>query len=148
MRELERLDQQTREERAHQNEQTLIETRRGCYVALNTAARIYQTELTNYIYALTAEDVPEDQRQRVEESRLDHRARHAEAQMILPDPVLDRAGAVNRNLGQLYGILKRIDSGAAGSADTLTEAETRRQMSWDLLAEMRAEMRRDLGVAP
>ena len=47
IRELERVDEQRREDRAYQAEQAAIEARRSCYVALNIAARLYQTTLTN-----------------------------------------------------------------------------------------------------
>jgi hypothetical protein len=67
--------------------------------------------------------------------------------MVVPDSVLEKAGAVNGNLGQFYGILKGLDAGTAGPNDTVEAAETRRLRSWDLLGEMRAAMRRDLGIA-
>lgn len=148
MRELERADQQRREERAYQVEQAAIESRRACYVALNIAARLYQTALTNYFVAIRAGVVTDEIRNDVDVMRRDHRARHAEAQMMLPDAVLKTAGAVNGNLGQFYGILKEIELGAAASNEILETAEARRARSWDLLGEMRASMRRDLGIDP
>ncbi|MFE4409801.1 hypothetical protein [Streptomyces sp. NPDC056821] len=148
IRELERADEQRREERLYQAQSAAIEARRTCCAALNTAARLYQTELTNYLHALNAGDLAAELGERVEEARLEHRARHSEAQMILPDPVLTSAGAVNGHLGRLYGVLKRLDFGNPEPGETLAVAEAMRAASWDLLAEMRAVMRRDLGVAP
>ncbi|MET8680938.1 hypothetical protein ABZW18_26000 [Streptomyces sp. NPDC004647] len=148
IRELERADQQCREERAYQAEQAAIESRRACYVALNIAARLYQTALTNYLVAIRAGAITDEIRTDVDVMRRDHRARHAEAQMMLPGTVLETAGAVNGNLGQFYGILKEVDLGAATSNEILEEAEARRVKSWDLLGEMRASMRRDLGIDP
>lgn len=148
MRELERADQQRREERAYQAEQAAVETRRTCYATLNTAARLYQTELTNYLHALNVGELTGELRERLEEARLEHRARHSEAQMIFPDPVLASAGAVNGHLGKLYGILKRLDLGNLEPGETLEIAEVMREKSWDLLAAMRAVMRSDLGIAP
>jgi hypothetical protein len=148
LRELERADQQRQEERTYQAEQTTIEGRRACYAELNIAARLYQTALTNYLVALRLGAPSDEIRANVEETRLAHRVRHAEAQMVLPDSVLETAGAVNGNLGKFYGILKSIDLGNADSNETLETAEARRVRSWDLLAEMRAGMRRDLGIAP
>jgi hypothetical protein len=143
--ELERADQQRREEREHQAQQATIEARRACYVALNTAARLYQTELTNYLHVLNAGGSI-DALHSLDDARREHRARHAEAQMIVPDNVLAAAGAVNSQLGMLYGILRRIDHGNSGTEDTAEKAEHMRAKAWDLLADMRAVMRRDLGV--
>ena len=148
IRELERADQQRREERAYQAEKTTIDDRRTCYVALNIAARLYQTALTNYLVDLQLGAPSDEIRAAVEETRIDHRTRHAEAQMVLPDSVLEVAGAVNGNLGKFYGILRSIDLGNSNSNETLETAEARRETSWDLLAEMRTVMRQDLGIAP
>lgn len=148
IRQIERADEQRREERAHQYEQTTIESRRACYVALNIAARLYQTALTNYLVALQNGPPNDEILGDVEAARLDHRARHAEAQMVLPDSVLETAGAVNGNLGKFYGILRSVDLDDASSNVTLESAEYRRARSWDLLAQMRTAMRRDLGITP
>lgn len=148
IRELERVDERRREDRAYQAEQAAIEARRSCYVALNIAARLYQTALTNYLVAIRAGAVTDEIRTDVDEMRREHRSRHAEAQMVVPDSVLEAAGAVNGNLGKFYGILKSIDLGTANADETIEAAEARRVRSWDLLREMRAAMRRDLGIAP
>ncbi|MFE7229942.1 hypothetical protein ACFVAF_04540 [Streptomyces sp. NPDC057596] len=148
IRELERADQQRREERAYQTERVTIEGRRASYVALNIAARLYQTALTNYFVAVRAGVVTDEIRTDVDEMRRDHRARHAEAQMLVPDPVLIAAGAVNSHLGNLYGILRRLDLGDPESGETIEVAGEMRVVSWDLLTEMRTAMRRDLGIAP
>lgn len=147
MRELERADQQRREDREYQAQQATIEARRACYVALNTAARLYQTELTNYLHALNSSQATAGLHEQVEEARREHRARHAEAQMVLPDVVLTAAGAVNGHLGKFYGLLRRLDLGTPEPGETIEGAESLRARSWDLLAEMRAVIRRDLGVA-
>ncbi|MFE1841839.1 hypothetical protein [Streptomyces sviceus] len=147
LRELERADQQRLEDRAYQAQQAALEARRSCYVALNIAARLYQTELTNYLAAIIAGNVTDELRTSVDEMRREHRSRHAEAQMVVPDSVLEKAGAVNGNLSQFYGILKAIDAGTATPSDTVEAAESRRLRSWDLLGEMRAAMRHDLDIA-
>ncbi|MFF1275109.1 hypothetical protein ACFVZC_17085 [Streptomyces marokkonensis] len=148
LRELERADQQRREDRTYQAEQAAVEARRTCYVSLNIAARLYQTALTNYLVAIRAGAVTDEIRTDVDEMRREHRARHAEAQMVVPDSVLETAGAVNSNLGKFYGILKSIDLGTASPSEAVEAAEARRVKSWDLLGEMRAVMRQDLGIVP
>jgi hypothetical protein len=148
VRELEWADQQRREDRTYQAKQAAVEARRTCYVALNIAARLYQTALTNYFVAVRAGAVTDEIRAEVDEIRRDHRARHAEAQMLVPDPVLVAASAVNGNLGNLYGILRRLDLGAPEPGETIEVADEMRARIWDLLAEMRSVMRFDLGIAP
>ncbi|MFJ9651772.1 hypothetical protein [Streptomyces microflavus] len=148
LRELERADQQRREDRTYHAEQSAVESRRTCYVALNISARLYQTALTNYLVAIRAGTVSEEIRTDVDQTRREHRARHAEAQMLVPGSVLDAAGAANINLGKFYGILKSIDLGTETSNATAEAAESRRVRSWELLGEMRTVMRQDLGIFP
>ncbi|WP_461711884.1 hypothetical protein [Streptomyces sp. DSM 41013] len=148
MRELERADQQRREERAYQTEQATIESRRACYVGLNIAARLYQTALTNYLVAIRSGAVTDDIRADVDEMRRDHRARHAEAQMLVPDTVLVAAGTVNGHLSNLYGILRRIDIDEPEQGETIEAAAEVRRDTWEVISEMRIVMRRDLGIAP
>lgn len=147
-RELEHADRQRREEREYQARQEAVEARRACYVALNTAARLFLTELANYLYDLQAGKPTDAAREKVEEARREHRARHAEAQMIVPDPVLTAAREVNSQLGALYGVLKRIDSGSPEEGETVEEADDMRLKAWEPIATMRTVMRRDLGIAP
>jgi hypothetical protein len=145
--ELDRTEQQRREEREYHAQQELRDARRACYVGLNTAARLFLTELTNYLHALSADEALDAVHGQVEEARREHRARHAEAQMIVPDDVLAAASAVNIQLGNLYGMLKRCEQGNPTLGEMSKEIEGMRARTWDLLAEMRALMRRDLGVA-
>ncbi|QCD55978.1 hypothetical protein [Streptomyces hawaiiensis] len=148
LREIERADQQRREERAYETEQATIEIRRACYVALNIAARLYQTALTNYLVAIRSGAVTDEIRTDVDEMRRDHRARHAEAQMLVPDAVLVAAGTVNSHLSNLYGILRRIDIGEPEQGETVELAAEMRRGTWENLSEMRTVMRRDLGIGP
>ncbi|MEU5482843.1 hypothetical protein [Streptomyces mirabilis] len=148
IRELERADRQRAEDRAYQAEQAAIEARRTCYVALNIAARLYQTALTNFLVAIRAGTVTDEIRTDVDDMRRDHRARHAEAQMLVPDAVLTAAGAVNSHLSNLYGILRRLDLGEPEPGETIEVAAVMRVETWDLLSAMRTVMRHDLGIAP
>ena len=148
IRELERADRQRQEERVYETEQAAIASRRACYVALNIAARLYQTALTNYLVAIRSSAVTDEIRADVDEMRRDHRARHAEAQMVVPNPVLIAAGTVNSHLSNLYGILRRLDLGEPETGETIEVAVEMRVGTWDLLSEMRTVMRSDLGIAP
>ncbi|MGA5821324.1 hypothetical protein ACPC54_26060 [Kitasatospora sp. NPDC094028] len=147
LQELEHADRQKDVERSHDARKAHLEARRAAYISLNGAARSYQTELTNYLHAHRAGEVSDEVREEVEGARREHRASHAEGQMILPDEILEVASAVNLHLGRLYGVLRRLDLGNPGAGETVELADSMRARSWDLLAAMRLAMRADLGVS-
>jgi hypothetical protein len=122
------------------------ELRRACCVALNTAARQYQTAQVNLWHALRDGPEVEDCAQRLDERRAAHREAYAEAQLILPTPVLVSAGAASRQLNSGYGTLRRFLAAVPVDAGTLDAFDPEVRKAWTLLADMRQEMRRDLGV--
>ncbi|MFZ4275633.1 hypothetical protein ACOZFM_23365 [Streptomyces arboris] len=144
--ELRQANEVRMEERSHAEKNAGLESRRACYVSLNIAARLYQTQLTNLLVALQGELTSDEIRGNVEEARKEHRARHAEAQMVVPDEVLTHAGKVNSHLGNFYGVLRRLDLGTSASGETLELAEEMRSEVWKEIADMRHAMRRDLGI--
>lgn len=118
---------------------------RTCYVALNTATRQYLAALTDQVHALRR-DGSGPVRQRLTDARDQHRDVYAEAQLRVPDPVLDLAGQLSRELGAVYGMVKRLDAGAPREGDSVTGAQERIDVLWHLLREMRRRMRAELGV--
>ena len=124
-----------------------VAERLSCYVALNTAARQYLAALTDQLHALSRAEDPRAVRQRLTEARDVHRDVYAEAQMRLPDPVLDLAGEATRALGTLYGRLRRLDDGVARPGDSLDAAQEEIDALWERLRELRREMRADLGAS-
>ncbi|MEU1378519.1 hypothetical protein [Streptomyces albidoflavus] len=118
---------------------------RSCYVALNTATRQYLAALTDQVHALRR-DGSGPVRQRLTDARDQHRDVYAEAQLRVPDPVLDLAGQLSRELGAVYGMVKRLDAGAPREGDSVTGAQERIDVLWHLLREMRRRMRAELGV--
>ncbi|MFF4284373.1 hypothetical protein ACFY0R_03490 [Streptomyces sp. NPDC001633] len=72
--------------------------------------------------------------------------RHTEAQMVLPDGVLAAASTVNRGLGDLYGLLKRLDGGVGEQGESVAAAREDTRRLWDALWRMRHVMRIDLGI--
>ncbi|GLU46523.1 hypothetical protein [Nocardiopsis ansamitocini] len=146
-RELEHAERMRAEERRHADERTALDTRRSCYVALNTAARYYHIVLTDCRHALQADLMTEELRSRLDEARVDHRAQHAEAQMVLPDTVLGAAGGVNRGLNSVYGIVKRLDSGSHPAGESVLDVEHGLSGAWGHLVAMRTVMRADLGIS-
>ncbi|MFI9202776.1 hypothetical protein [Streptomyces sp. NPDC053048] len=151
-RELEHAERQRLEDRRHQEERATVDARRVCYVALNTAALDYHSALNNLRYALVGGTVTEDLRSRLDVARQEHRAQHSQAQMAVPDVVLEAAQGVNIGLNRLYGILKRIDGGfpPRRPGESIEVADKLIKQLWDQLAAMMAAMRADIGasVAP
>ncbi|MEV4362720.1 hypothetical protein [Nonomuraea sp. NPDC049625] len=119
---------------------------RSCYVALNTAARQYLTALTDHMHALGHDDL-RSVRQRLTEARDQHRDAYAEAQMRVPERVLELAGDLSRDLGAVYGMVRRLDDGVPRAGDSPALMQQSIEALWGGLREMRRTMRADLGVS-
>lgn len=118
---------------------------RACYVALNASVRHYLAALTDQVHALGREGELPLVRQRLTEARDQHREVHAEAQMRLPERVLGQAGDVSRELGAVYGMVRRLDDGVPRQGDSPASVQEGIDALWGLLREMRREIRADLG---
>ncbi|MEU9701585.1 hypothetical protein [Streptomyces sp. NPDC047981] len=148
--ELDRSARQRAEERRHETERASAEAVRSCYVGLNTASLDYQSELNHFWHALRTGRVTDDVRSRLDDARREHRARYSEAQMRIPDDVLDVVDGVHRRLNHIYGVLKRLDSEPPPHSEddeSLDEAHHQVMGLWEQLTEMRRTMRRSIGVA-
>ncbi|MFE7107970.1 hypothetical protein ACFU98_40265 [Streptomyces sp. NPDC057575] len=119
----------------------------SCYVALNTSGRHYLAALTDQLHALDREAALPSVRQRLTDARDQHREVYAEAQMRLPERVLEHAGAVSHGLGAVYGMVRRLDEGLPRPGDSATAAQEGIEVLWARLREMRREMRADLGAS-
>ncbi|MGP3977284.1 hypothetical protein ACTWQF_25400 [Streptomyces sp. 8N114] len=145
--ELEHADRQRMEDLAAERRQTGMEQRRTSYVALNKAARQYLTALTDHLHVLLRDEEREESRGQLDEARATHRDCYAEAQLVVPDPVLGMAGTVSKALNTTYGMIKRLDNGVPRPEDSLDAVQHRIDDLWGLLRHMRHEMRTSLGVA-
>jgi anion-transporting ArsA/GET3 family ATPase len=134
---LRRLEEKTR------GEERVQERRLTNYVTLNQRARQYFGALNNSLHGLpeSAEQLDE-----LHETRSEYRACYAEAQMVVPDQVLTVASAVNRELNQAYGILRRLHGRNPREPDSPELARAHLDTARDLLHDLRREMRLDLGV--
>ncbi|MFE1828809.1 hypothetical protein [Streptomyces yangpuensis] len=119
----------------------------ACYVALNTACRHYLAALTDQLYALGHDAEVPSARQRLAGARDHHREVYAEAQLRLPDPVLDHAAAVSHGLGAVYGMIRRLDVGAPRPGESPAAARAAIDSLWARLRDMRREMRADQGAS-
>ncbi|MDQ0956089.1 type II secretory pathway pseudopilin PulG [Streptomyces phaeochromogenes] len=155
--ELEAAAQQQREDRQHADnarlaeqvlarQRELLDLRRACYISLNTASRQYLTAQINLLHAMRNGMEVDTSLEQMEARRLAHRDSYAEAQMIVPAPVLHAASAASRTLNRGYGILKQMLA-LPPEAHALQDFEENDvATSWAGLSDMRAAMRGDLGV--
>jgi len=115
-----------------------------CYIRHNSAAREYAGALKEWAFRQRQHDRAASGAELLQ-ARADYRASYAEAQMVVSDEVLDRARVLNGALGDVYGVLKRLEEGGAQAGDSLESAFTALNGIWDPLSSMRSRMREDLG---
>ena len=146
-----------RQERLEARQETqrreMFEERRSIYAKLNTAARQYTQELRTYLRIIAGNTATDEDLVRLENARRTYRDLYSEAQMILPDKVLEAAIPVNTGLGDAYGMIMRLEAGkpklesADGPAETHETAhEYCRVTLYDLIEKLRQSMREDLGA--
>ncbi|MFM9370001.1 hypothetical protein [Streptomyces sp. Da 82-17] len=146
-RELDHTRRLQQDEREHAARQAWLETRRACYATLSAGTRDLANVMSAFLHAVERGEVTDELRADLDRARRDHRMRHAEAQMVAPDPVAAAASTANRQLGALYGLLKRLDAGTPEPEETLDSARTHMATLWDALWALRRLMRTDLGIA-
>lgn len=146
VRELEHARQLRQEEREYATRQAQSEARRTCYAILSAGTRDLANVLAKVLHALASGGMTEELRADLDRARREHRLRHAEAQMVLPDAVAEAASTANRHLGGLYGLLMRLDGGTAREGEDLGVAWESMDALWDPLWRMRHVMRVDLGI--
>ncbi|MFJ9867949.1 hypothetical protein [Streptomyces sp. NPDC101165] len=120
---------------------------RSCYVALNTSARHYLAALTDQLHALGRTEDVRVVRQRLTEARDQYRDVYAEAQLRVPERVLDLAGDFSRDLGTVYGMVRRLDEGAPRAGDSPGAVQQGIDALWGGLRRIRRAMRVELGAS-
>ncbi|MEU6936661.1 hypothetical protein ABZ943_08065 [Streptomyces rubiginosohelvolus] len=134
------------EENARSKERAL-DLRRANYIALNQAARRYFGALSDELHRLPSHRaVPDAQPAELDEVRVQYRSCYAEAQMVVPDTALNVASAVNRELNQAYGMLKRLQGPTPRDQDGPQQIRAHLDAARKLLHDLRQEMRLDLGI--
>jgi hypothetical protein len=151
--EFEFQDRQQREEREAARQQAALELKRSIYASLNTASRQYQQELEEYIHLLKESSLDEGADAGLAGARKRFRDLYSEAQMIIPDPVLEASVEVSAALGKAYGMTRRLELGkprTSQESGTETMEMARREahvIVYNRIVEMRRLMREDLGVS-
>lgn len=145
-RELEHSRQLQQDEREYATRQAHLEARRACYATLSAGTRDLANVMTKVLHALESGETTQDLRSDLDRARREHRMRHAEAQMVLPDIAAEAASTANRHLGDLYGLLMRLDGGTTRQGEDLDAARESLNQLWEPLWSMRHIMRVDLGI--
>ncbi|MEW2585502.1 hypothetical protein [Streptomyces virginiae] len=133
--------------RDHEEMRDHLTLRRVCYADLNRDARQFTTALNRHLHVMRERTVEDADREALDEAKNAQRDRYSEAQMIAPDAVLRPASAVNHALSRVYGQVKRLERGTPEDGETMATVSAAQHDIWDLLREMRAAMRADLGVS-
>jgi hypothetical protein len=151
--EFEFQDRQQREARETTRQQAALELNRSIYANLNTAARQYQQELDEYIRLLNENSTNADTQAGLAEARRKFRDLYSDAQMIVPDPVLEAAVEVSAALGEAYGMARRLELGKPRTSkesgtETLELAREQAHVTvYNRIVSMRRLMREDLEVS-
>lgn len=133
--------------RAHDAVRDHLTLRRTCYTALNRDSRQFTTALNRHLHVMREGGAGDADREVLDAAKAAHRDTYSEAQMIAPDSVLGPATAVNHALNLVYGQVKRLERDDPEEGETMATVSRAQQEVWDLLREMRAAMREDLGVS-
>ncbi|WP_043679862.1 hypothetical protein [Streptomyces xylophagus] len=123
-----------------------FEERRDAYTAMNRSSRQFHTLLKDALHRLRDSVYTELERDQLEEARRDHRDRYAEAQMVVPERVLDASRAVNEVLADVDAAVKRLDRGLPRDGESAEQVLVDLKEAEPRLAAMRRLMRADLGV--
>ncbi|MDF6021401.1 hypothetical protein [Streptomyces sp. JH34] len=125
----------------------LLEERRTAYTSMNRATSHFHTLLKDALHRARDGVLTDDDRAQLEEGRRDYRARYAEAQMIVPEAVLDSSREVNVVLAGVDAALKRIDRGVPRGGETAVQLLLDLRAADPKLTAMHRLMRQDLGVS-
>ncbi|MFI6459142.1 hypothetical protein [Streptomyces sp. NPDC050538] len=123
-----------------------FEERRGAYTAMSRASRQFHTLLKDALHRIRDGVYTELERDQLEEARREYRDRYAEAQMVVPERILDASRSVNQVLAGVDAVVKRLDRGLARDGESAEEALLDLKEAEPRLAVMRRLMRADLGV--
>ncbi len=118
----------------------------GGYPQTPGSSRQFHTLLKDALHRIRDGVYTEHERDQLEEARRDYRDRYAEAQMIVPERVLDASRAVNEVLAATDAAVKRLDRGLTRDGESAEETLLDLKEAEPRLAAMRRLMRADLGV--
>ncbi|MDX3213966.1 hypothetical protein PV318_00105 [Streptomyces sp. ME02-6991-2B] len=130
--------------RSHAQELAELERRRQAYIALNSSARLWRIRLMEDYHAFRSGQLPVAA---ADEARMAFQNDFAQAQMLVPDVVLEAANRVRIGLADARKRLERLRSGGATHAGEEGQGVYVYLLGqWDAITRMQGAMRKDLGV--
>ncbi|WP_406346914.1 hypothetical protein [Streptomyces sp. NBC_00648] len=129
--------------RRHEATAADLERRRATYIALNTSARLWRIRLMEDLNRFPDQAGPSSE---TEEARLLFQNDFAQAQMLVPDTVLDAANRVRIALAHAHKWFRQLGHGSATDDHASEELRAFLLHLWDEITQMQAVMRKDLGV--
>lgn len=123
-----------------------FEERREAYTAMNRASRQFHTLLKDALHRIRDGVYADTERDQLEETRREYRDRYAQAQMIVPERILEASRSVNEVLAGIDAMVKRLDRGLAREGESAERALLDLKEAEPRLSAMRRLMREDLGV--
>jgi hypothetical protein len=141
-------DQEDRERGAREDKRRNreFENRRKFYAALNRSARSYRSAIRNYAWAVWRGDHTEDDLGEVQRAREIYKEHYSEAQMVLPQPTLEVAEAVNSWLGHGYKLIRSLKDCADPQGEVDEVLTWLRGPLKATVAVLRQALREDLGA--
>src|ERR1700761_1453657 len=150
--------QRRRADRIEDDRRSAIQERRAIYAKLNTTARRYEQATYQYLRVIAEGPPHPDQEDELVAARETFRELYSDAQMILPDHVLDAAMEMSFGLGQAYGKARRLErrlhfgpSGGSPADDPGETIDAAREYChrdvYQMIIKVRGLMREDLGVS-
>ncbi|MGW4565410.1 hypothetical protein ACWEN3_24280 [Streptomyces sp. NPDC004561] len=139
-------DRQRADEAQRAEHRRGFEERRAAYTDMNRASRQFHTLLKDALHRLRDGVYTDQEREQLEEARREYRDRYAEAQMVVPERILDASRDVNGVLAGIDAVVKRLDRDLAREGESAEQALVDLKEADPLLTAMRRLMRADLGV--
>ncbi|MFG2405914.1 hypothetical protein ACGFR8_16560 [Streptomyces brevispora] len=121
-----------------------LERRRDIYVALNSGARRYRFRMMEDLYALRAGADPDPATESV---RVEFQDIYSQAQMLIPDAVLQRCQVVRVALADAKKLMTPLAEASTHDHQKWQEAHAFLLQMWDALTSMQHAMRQDLGIS-
>lgn len=129
--------------RQDEERRTEIERRRTTYIAVNSSTRLWRIRLMEDLRTLRAGGIASGH---AEEARIAFQNDYAQAQMLVPDPVLHACYQVRVTLADARKRMLSLAEGDTECGDTWEVLYEYVLGAWDLISEMQMAMRRDLGI--
>ncbi|WP_406389030.1 hypothetical protein [Streptomyces sp. NBC_00887] len=139
------LQQRSERTKRHLDDaQANLERRRDIYVALNSGARRYRFHMMEDLYAMRSEADPNPATEVV---RAEFQDTYAQAQMLVPDNVLQPCQAVRVALAEAKKLMESLTEDGAHDQQKWQETHTFLIQMWDAITAMQLAMHQDLGIS-